>query len=213
MKILKFDKKNFHSLCDHIAERDADLQRIINVRGYPSYWVRPNSFQTLALTIIEQQISLAAAYAVFGRLKKQLSRITPTALREATDEELRGCGLSKQKIAYLRHLSTAVQEKQIRLRELERLPDEEVRRHLIRIKGIGNWTVDAYLIHALRRTDVFPLGDVALVNSLKEVKRLPSRTSLQRLLQIAEAWRPYRTIAAMILWHEYIRKREIIIKE
>ncbi len=89
------------------------------------------------------------------------------------------------------------------------MPDEEVRTILIQLKGIGHWTIDVYLMHALQRTDLFPLGDIALVNSLKEVKQLSKDISKEKMLEIAEPWRPHRTIAAMILWHAYIKKRNI----
>ena len=89
------------------------------------------------------------------------------------------------------------------------MKEDEVRLELKKIKGIGDWTVDVYLMHSLQRTDLFPLGDIALVNSLKEVKKLKKDISKEKMLKIAEPWRPYRTIAAMILWHRYIRKRNI----
>ena len=93
------------------------------------------------------------------------------------------------------------------------MPDESVRNILIHLKGIGNWTIDVYLMHALQRTDLFPLGDIALVNSLKEIKKLPKEISKEEMLVIAEPWRPYRTVAAMILWHAYIKKRGIKLGE
>ena len=112
-------------------------------------------------------------------------------------------------MGYARGLAEAIQSKKIQLKKLAALPDEEVRRELIQLKGIGHWTVDVYLMHALQRTDLFPLGDIALVNSLKEVKQLPKDISKEEMLAIAESWRPYRTIASMILWHSYIKKRGI----
>ena len=106
-----------------------------------------------------------------------------------------------------RGLAEAVQSKKIRLKKMEELPNEIVREQLIQLKGIGNWTIDVYLMHALRRTDLFPLGDIALVNSLKHIKKLNPEISKEKMLQMAEPWRPYRTIAAMILWHDYLKRR------
>jgi len=99
------------------------------------------------------------------------------------------------------------------LKLLEKLSDEAVKTELKKIKGIGDWTVDVYLMHSLQRTDLFPLGDIALVNSLREIKKLEKNASREHMLSIAEGWRPYRTIAAMILWHAYIKKRGIVIQE
>ena len=163
----------------------------------------------MILTILEQQVSLAAAYAAFKKLKERIGYVTPAKILLLSDEEMRACYFTRQKMGYARGLAEAIQSKKIQLKKLTALPDEEVRRELIQLKGIGHWTVDVYLMHALQRTDLFPLGDIALVNSLKEVKQLPKDISKEEMLAIAESWRPYRTIASMILWHSYIKKRGI----
>lgn len=204
-----FTAGNFHRLCDVLSKRDKQLAGIIREHGYPPLWTRPNTFQTLVLTILEQQVSLASAYAAFKKLREKTGYVTPQKIMRLSDEELRACYFTRQKRGYVRHLAEAVLSKQLRLKQLAAEPDEAVREKLIKIKGIGHWTVDVYLMHALQRTDLFPLGDIALVNSLKEVKRLPVHTSKEEMLSIAEPWRPYRTIAAMILWHAYIKKRGI----
>ena len=126
-----------------------------------------------------------------------------------SDEELRSCYFSRQKIVYARELAKAVQSKQLRLNKIAIAHEDEIRLELKKIKGIGDWTVDVYLMHALQRSDLFPLGDIALVNSLKETKKLHPKTTREDMLAIAESWRPYRTIASMILWHAYIKKRGI----
>ena len=126
---------------------------------------------------------------------------------------MRACYFTRQKMGYARGLAEAVQSKKVQLKKLRALPDEEVRSELIKLKGIGHWTIDVYLMHALQRTDLFPLGDIALVNSLKEIKQLHPHISKEEMLKIAEPWRPYRTIAAMILWHSYIKKRNIKLRD
>lgn len=204
-----FDTGNFHRYCDELARKDKDLAGIISTYGYPPMWVRPNTFQTMILFILEQQVSLASAYAAFKKLREMIGFVTPAKILGMTDEALRACYFSRQKIIYARELATAVQKRQIRLKKMHSLHDDDVREQLIRIKGIGHWTVDVYLMHALQRTDLFPLGDIALVNSLKETKKLPKDISREKMLKIAERWRPYRTIASMILWHSYIKKRNI----
>jgi DNA-3-methyladenine glycosylase II len=207
-----FNTDNFQKTCKQLARQDATLAAIIKQYGYPPMWTRPATFQTLILTILEQQVSLASAYAAFKKLKEKIGYVTPAKILALTDEELRDCYFSRQKITYARELAQAVRAKKIKLKKLSDLPDEEVRDTLIQLKGIGHWTIDVYLMHALQRTDLFPLGDIALVNSLKEVKQLPKDTSKEEMLKIAEPWRPYRTIAAMILWHSYIKKRGIKIQ-
>jgi DNA-3-methyladenine glycosylase II len=175
-------------------------------------WTRPANFQTLILFILEQQVSLASAYAAFKKLKEKTGFITPDKILQLSDIELRSCYFSRQKIVYARELAKAVKSKQLQIKKLSFLTNDEVREQMIKIKGIGNWTIDVFLMHVLQRTDLFPLGDIALVNSLKEVKKLTRSVSKENMLKIAEPWRPYRTIASMILWHAYIKKRGIILQ-
>ena len=208
-----FDLTNFHRFCDKLSRKDKELKKIIVQWGHPPMWTRPPSFQTLVLTILEQQVSLASAYAAFKKLRERTGFVTPAKILSLTDKEMRACYFSRQKIVYARELATAVQTKQLRLKVLSVLSEEHIRTEMKKIKGIGDWTVDVYMMHALRRTDLFPLGDIALVNSLKEVKQLHPLASREEMLSIAEPWRPYRTIASMILWHAYIQKRGIKLRE
>jgi DNA-3-methyladenine glycosylase II len=204
-----FNAGKFHVICRKLAKLDGNLAAIIKEHNYPPMWTRPATFQTLILTILEQQVSLASAYAAFKKLKEKIGFVTPAKILALTDEELRSCYFSRQKIIYARELAKAIQSRKINLKKLGLLHDEDIRAEMIQLKGIGHWTIDVYLMHALQRTDLFPLGDIALVNSLKETKQLPKDISKEEMLKIAEPWRPYRTIAAMILWHSYIQKRGI----
>lgn len=207
----QFNKENFQQLCDQLARKDRDLKGIIHEYGYPPMWTRPASFQTLILTILEQQVSLAAAYAAFKKLREKIGYVTPAKILAMTDEEMRAVYFTRQKMGYARELARAIQSRKLVLKQLEDLPDEEVRARMIVLKGIGHWTIDVYLMHALQRTDLFPLGDIALVNSLKLIKQLPPHVTKEEMLAIAEAWRPNRTIAAMLLWHAYIQRKGIVI--
>ncbi|HTM91635.1 MAG TPA: hypothetical protein VL095_04410 [Flavisolibacter sp.] len=207
--IQTFGEENLQGLYDLVAKKDKDLKAIIVEYDYPPVWTRPNTFETLVLTILEQQVSLASAYAAYKKLKERI-RITPKNLLQLTDEELRSCYLSRQKIVYTRELAKAITEKRINLKKFESLPDAIVRTELKTVKGIGDWTVDIYLLHALRRTDVFPIGDLALVNSIKMVKQLSSPNK-EDLLELSKKWKPYRSVATMLFWHYYIKKRNINI--
>lgn len=210
---LTFNPENFYKLCDILAKRDIGLAGIISQYGYPPMWTRPASFQSLVLFILEQQVSLASAYAAFRKLKERIGFVTPAKILVLTDVELRACYFSRQKIIYVRELATAVKKKKLILKNLVNKHEDYVRHELKKIKGIGDWTVDVYLMHCLQRTDLFPLGDIALVNSLKEIKKLPVHITKEKMQKIAESWRPYRTIASMILWHSYIQKRGIKLQE
>ena len=204
-----FDASNFKKICNRLGRIDKDLYSVIKQHGHPPMWTRPATFQTLILTILEQQVSLASAYAAFKKLKQKIGYVTPAKILSLTDVELRACYFSRQKTIYARELAKAVESKQLNLKKISFAHEDEVRYELKKIKGIGDWTVDVYLMHALQRSDLFPLGDIALVNSLKETKKLHPHTTREDMLAIAESWRPYRTIASMILWHAYIQKRGI----
>ena len=206
---LKFDQQNFHSICDKLARTDNHLASIIKQFGYPPIWTRKANFQTLIHIILEQQVSLASARAALNKLKERIGNITPAKLLALSDEELKACYFSRQKIVYAKALGNAVVSKQIILKTFSDLDDAEIRQQLKTIKGIGDWTVDVYLLFALQRTDIFPLGDLAMVNALKEVKQLSKETKQNELLKLAETWRPYRSIATMLFWHHYIEKRGI----
>ena len=210
---ITFNENNFHQLCDTLFRKDKDLRRIGKEHGYPPMWTRPPTFQTLILTILEQQVSLASAYAAFKKLKQRIGYVTPGKILTLSDEELRSCYFSRQKVVYARELANAIKTKQLRLKNFSDADEDDIRLELKKIKGIGDWTVDVYLIHALQRCDLFPLGDVALVNSLKETKNLHIHTTREDMLALAEPWRPYRTIASMILWHSYIQKRGIKLQD
>jgi DNA-3-methyladenine glycosylase II len=206
---LTFDGQNFHSICDKLAKEDKHLHSIIKQFGYPPIWTRKANFQTLIHIILEQQVSLASARAALNKLKERIGTITPKKLLALSDEELKACYFSRQKTVYARCLGNAIVSREITLKTFSDLDDSEIRKQLKTIKGIGDWTVDVYLLFALQRTDVFPLGDLAMVNALKEVKQLPKEIKQDQLLKLAEKWRPYRSIATMLFWHYYIKKRGI----
>ena len=204
-----FNEDNFRPLCDKLAAKDKHLKNIINTHGYPPVWSRTPSFATLIHIILEQQVSLASAKAAFLKLQERIGHITPEKLLLLNDEEMKACYFSRQKIIYARHLANALVNKELVVEGLEKMEDEDIRTLLKKLKGIGDWTVDVFLMMVLHRTDVFPPGDIALMKSLKEVKGLPIDTERDVLMQIASAWKPYRTVAAFLLWFAYIKKRNM----
>lgn len=201
-----FTPDNYHHLCNQLADLDVDLASIITQYGYPPYWSRPNTFESLVHVILEQQVSLASALSALNKLKEKVQQVTPSRLLLLTDEELKACYFSRQKTNYVRYLAEALLNKKLDLDELANLNDAEVRKRLTALKGIGNWTVDIYLLMILHRTDVFPIGDLAIINAVKKLKNLPPTTTKEDILGLANAWQPYRSIAAMLLWHYYLSK-------
>lgn len=202
--INKFTPTTFPSICNQLAQTDPDLAAIITAHGYPPMWSRPNTFESLVHIILEQQVSLASALAALNKLKERLVELTPARVILLTDEEFKACYCSRQKTAYIKYLAEAILSGQINLQAFEQMPDDEIRAKLVSLKGIGNWTVDVYLMFVLQRTDLFPIGDLAAVNALKRVKNLPASTSREEMIAVASAWQPYRTVATMLLWHYYL---------
>lgn len=187
-----------------LSERDADLRRIIEAYGPPPLWAREPSFATLVHIILEQQVSLASANAAFARLKTAANPLTPAAFLELDDEALRGIGFSRQKMGYGRDLARALLAGELNLAELEGLSDEDARAELVKIKGIGKWTANIYLMEVLLRPDIWPGGDLALLNAIGKVKKLTKRPSADEFQKLGEPWRPWRAVAARMLWHHYL---------
>lgn len=190
-------------LCLH----DTDLNRIVQTYGEPPIWTRASGFPTLLYIILEQQVSLASAKAIYGRLLKATKTLTPRRFLRLDDETLRAIGFSRQKTLYAREVARAIVERRLDLDALEKMDDAAVKVELTKIKGIGNWTADIYLLMALRRPDAFPTGDLGLIIGAQEVKRLPSRPTHEELLSIGESWRPFRAVATRLLWHYYLNRK------
>ena len=200
----RFTQSTYHSICDGLAATDPDLAAIIKHHGYPPFWHRPNSFETLVHIILEQQVSLASALSALNKLRERVQEITPARVLLLTDEEMRACYVSRQKSGYIKYLAEALLSGQLHLNALENMEDHDIRARLVALKGIGNWTADVYLMFVLQHADVFPIGDLAAVNAMKRVKNLPADTTKEQLLEITTIWQPYRTIATMLLWHFYL---------
>ena len=190
-----------------LAQRDSHLSEILKQHGRPPLWRRPPTFATLVRIILEQQVSLRSADAMYRRLNAALKSISPETFLLAGEMRLRQLGVTRQKTSYLLHLSSSVVEGGLRLRQLYRMTDTDAKETLMRIKGIGSWSADVYLLMALRRADIWPAGDLALAVAVKELHRLAHRPSTEELERFAERWRPYRAVAARMLWQYYLAKR------
>ena len=154
--------------------------------------------------ILEQQVSLASALSALNKMREKLTEITPEQILKLSDADCRACYFSRQKTAYVRNLADEIVNGRLDLTEMENLPDETIRARLTALKGIGNWTVDIYLIFALQRADIFPVGDLAAVNAMKRLKSMPVDIARESILAQTAVWQPYRTIATMLLWHYYL---------
>lgn len=192
--------------------RDPSLRRVVRLYGPPPLWARRTGFRTLARVILEQQVSLASGKAIFERLDEALGRITPERVARLGTRGLRRLGVTRQKSAYLVDLAHWILDRRLDLAQVSRLPDEEARAMLQQVKGIGPWTADVYLLMAMRRPDVWPEGDLALHVAMEKFLRLRSRPTKEKATQIARRWRPWRAVAARILWHGYLENRMIELR-
>ncbi len=176
--------------------------------GDPPLWRRAAGFTTLVHIILEQQVSLKSAKSMLVRLQTAIDPFTPPRFLELGDSYFRSLGVTRQKSAYLLHLSECIVNGELSFTKLARMSDDEARLVLTRIKGIGLWSADVYLLMAMRRADIWPAGDLALAVAMKDLKRLPHRPGPEELERLAETWRPHRAVAARMLWQYYLGQRE-----
>jgi len=187
-----------------LAAHDPDLGRLVARNGIPPLWRREPSFSTIVLIVLEQQVSLASARAAFDRLQAVMGDVDPAAFLALDDVQLREIGFSGQKAGYCRGLAAGLLDGSIDLEHIGLLDDDEARRRLVAIRGVGPWTADVYLMFALGRIDTWPPGDRALLVSLGSAKGLDYVPSSQAGVDMAEPWRPWRSVAARLLWHDYL---------
>ncbi|RPI07337.1 MAG: DNA-3-methyladenine glycosylase 2 family protein [Zetaproteobacteria bacterium] len=190
-----------------LSARDPDLAAVVNAYGPPPLWGREPGFHTLIHIILEQQVSLASAKAAYDRLVAATGQLVPEKFLRLNDAELKAIGFSRQKAGYGRGLAQAILDSRLDLARLGTLEDAHAKAELIAIKGIGPWTADIYLLMVLRRPDAWPVGDLALATAAQRVKRLRVQPTAEKLERIGSAWRPWRAVAARILWHYYLSSR------
>ncbi len=196
-----------HSLLKGVQElaiKDEHLAKIAATYGPPPLWEREPGFHTLIHIILEQQVSLASARAAYNRLEAAAHPIAPKNFLGLSDEALKQIGFSRQKTKYGRELANAILSGSLDLSSLGRLEDKEAKEQLMNVKGIGPWTADIYLLMALGRPDIWPQRDLALAVALQRVKGLVERPTPVEQRQISNKWRPWRSVAARLLWHFYL---------
>lgn len=199
--------ETFPSFVERLASEDPHLGSIVDSHGVPAFWHRPPGFATLALFIVEQQVSLQSAKAVYERLVALLGSVEPATVHAADLDDLGRAGLTRQKQRYLKLLAEAVLEGRLDLDGLASRPDDEVRRLLLAQTGIGPWTADVYLLSALRHPDIWPVGDRALQVGVGDLLGRPAPPGPDEMEAIGERWRPFRSVAARLIWHDYLRRR------
>lgn len=188
----------------YLSEKEPVFNLIIEKLGLPILPKRPQGFETLVLLILEQQVSIDSAKATFLKLKAKQNSINPESLISLSDEDFRSIGVSRQKTSYIKGLSHSILNHEIDIESLATKSAEEVREELIKIKGIGHWTIDIYLMFSLQEQDIIPLGDIAVVNTIKELFNIHDKQVMENH---TAKWSPYRSVATFLLWHYYLGKR------
>ena len=190
---------------DFLFQKDAIFKDIIDTYGLPAIPKRPQGFETLVLLILEQQVSIDSAKATFLKIKAAHTTFKPEILVELSEEQFRTYGVSRQKATYIKALASAILNKELDLNSFPNKSAQTVREELIKIKGIGNWTIDIYLMFCLQEPDLLPLGDIAVVNTIKELLNIHDKTSMETHTL---SWSPFRSYATFLLWHYYLKKRK-----
>lgn len=187
--------------CPHLA-------RVHALTGNPPLRKRPKGFEGLSRVIVGQQLSIASAGAIWGRVRARVEPFEAATLLEVPDKDLRKAGLSRGKIATLREVAAAIEGGRLKLNALTRAPEDAIHAELTAIKGIGPWTADIYIMFSLARADAWSPGDLALQHAVKDALLLAERPSLAEMTEVAEAWRPWRGDAARLLWSYYSLRRK-----
>jgi DNA-3-methyladenine glycosylase II len=180
----------------YLLEKETVFKHIVERYGMPTIPKRPQGFETLVLLILEQQVSIDSAKATFLKLKAKEINFQPESLLLISDEQYRAIGVSRQKTSYIKALSHSIIQKEIDIESLANKSPQQVRAELIKIKGIGNWTIDVYLMFSLQAPDVIPLGDIAVVNTIKELFEIHDKYEMENYVT---KWRPYRSMATFFI--------------
>ena len=187
-----------------LTQKDDVLKRIISEFGLPIIQKREEGFASMCHIILEQQVSIASAKAAYEKLVNLVGKVDPFTIHNATDEDLRSCGISRQKTIYLKDVAQRVIRKELCFSSLPMKTEQQIRNELIQIKGVGNWSIDVYLMFCMQYQDIIPLGDIAIKNTLIELYNCQSE---EEMLTVSSNWKPYRTLASFIIWHYYLKKR------
>lgn len=196
--------RSYDAAVSRLARQSTDLARAVSSWGRPPFWTYPAGFPGMVLAILAQQVSLESAQAAFAKLERLAGRARPDVFMTLDDHALRAVGFSRQKASYVRGLAHAMLGGQLDLDALGAMTDDDARDALVKIRGIGPWTADTYLLFSLRRADAWPTGDLALAKAIQELRHLRSMPSRGRVDAIARKWKPWRAVAARILWHHYL---------
>jgi DNA-3-methyladenine glycosylase II len=190
-----------------LGKKDPALAGAVSRWGNPPFWTHAPGFPGIVITILAQQVSLESAQAAFTKLENAIGSVNPGGFLSLDVGTLRAIGFSRQKASYVRGVAQGVMAGEIDFEALQSMGDDEARTRLMQIRGIGAWTADTYLLFALRRPDAWPSGDLALMKAIRDLRGLATTPGSEEVDRIAHHWKPWRAVAARILWHCYLSER------
>lgn len=200
-------EESYQTGISELSAKDPDLATVILKWGNPPFWTHTPGFPGIVIAILAQQVSLESARATFAKLEKAIGTINPEGVLTLKNDALRTVGLSRQKASYVKGMAGEILAGAVNLADLNSMDNDAVRKCLTKFRGIGPWTADTYLLFSLRRPDAWPSGDFALEKAIQALKGLASKPCSEEANTIATCWKPWRSVAARILWHYYLCER------
>lgn len=200
-------EETYQQAITELSVKDSDLAGVILKWGNPPFWTHAPGFPGIVIAILAQQVSLESAQATFTKLEKAIDSIYPEGFLSLKNDTLRTIGFSRQKASYVRGIACGIMTGAFDFAKLNSMDNDAARKSLMELRGIGSWTADTYLLFSLRRPDVWPSGDLALEKAAQELKGLTTTPCSEEVDEIADNWKPFRAVAARILWHHYLCER------
>ena len=188
----------------HLIKEEPLFKKVLEDKNYKiNLFNKKKGFEGLISLIVEQQLSVASAKAIFNRIKDLIKPFTAKKFIEIKETDLKKAGLSSQKINYCKGIANKINSGDLNLKKLEKKSDAEAIKELVKIKGIGEWTAKCYLLGCLKRIDIWPSSDLGIIVAIQKLKNMEERPKELTIEEIAEPWSPYRSVAALLLWSTY----------
>jgi DNA-3-methyladenine glycosylase II len=200
-------EETYHQGVIELSMKDSALSDVVSRWGCPPFWTHVPGFPGIVVAILAQQVSLESAQAVFTKLEHAIGSVNPEEFLSLGNETLRALGFSRQKASYVRGLAHGIIAGKFDLAALASMANDDARKSLTELRGIGAWTADTYLLFSLRRMDAWPSGDLALAKAIQDLRGLATTPCSEEVDRMADYWKPWRAVAARILWHHYLRRR------
>ena len=207
LNINTLTEETYHQSVIELSMKDSALADVVSRWGHPPFWTHAPGFAGIVIAILAQQVSLESARAAFTKLENAICSVNPQEFLSLENDTLKAIGFSRQKASYVRGLAHGIMAREFDLAALASMDNDDARKRLMELRGIGAWTADTYLLFSLRRPDAWPSGDLALAKAIQELRGLATAPCSEEVDKMANRWKPWRAVAARILWHHYLCER------